>query len=80
MDHITDINTRRVLLGELTDNDALCEALVYAEDCCQDDASNPEISFELISKREAYLEAADHAYKLGEYDVALRHLRNFWFT
>lgn len=80
MDHITDTNTRRVLLGELTDIDSLCEALVYAEDCCEADANNPDVSLEVLSKREAYLEAADHAQKLGEYDVAVRHLRNFWFT
>ena len=80
MDHITDLNTRRVLLGELTDTDSLAEAVDHAEACCLADASDSSISFELLSKREAHIEAADQAQKLGQHDVALRHLRNFWFT
>lgn len=80
MEHITDLNTRRVLLGELTDTSPFLQALDHAEDCLLADQDNENVSFDLYAQREAYLVAADHAFKLGEYDVAVRQLRNYWFT
>lgn len=80
MDHITDLNTRRVLLGELTDTEPFLQALDHAEDCLMADYGEENVSFELYNQREAHLVASDHAFKLGEYDVAVRQLRNFWFT
>lgn len=77
-DHVDDANTRAVLAGDLSE-DAICQALTWANQCCQADQHNEDVSFEMQAARAEALENAEYEWnEEGDAFECVEHLKQFW--
>ena len=76
--HVDHELTRKVLAGDLFDDESVGEALTFARDCLNADADNEDVTDKMIYARGKAYEHADLAY--GEDDLAdtVKALRRFW--
>ncbi len=78
-DHVDHELTRKVLAGELVDENSIYGAIHFANECLQADQHNRDVSHEVFSSRSRALEEA--AVSFNEHDdieEAVRELRRFW--
>lgn len=78
-DHVADIETRAFLKGNAPESlDAIGRELDKACAAWREDEQNPDVPFNVLSDREACLDAAETALGLRDREEAHRHLRDFW--
>lgn len=77
--HVDHQITREVLEQKAIDEDSICQALTFAEQCLQADEHNEDVTAEMMSARSDALEDASHAWnEEGDVLGCIDALRKFW--
>ena len=78
-DHIDHQITREVLALKSIDEDSICQALTFAEECLQADQHNEDVQYAIYDIRDAALEDAKERWNAeGDIDGCIDSLRQFW--
>lgn len=77
-DHVDDQKTRLVLAGTLTDPSSVEQAIIFADQCLQDDKRNEGVTFETYKARSVALDAAEAFWQLPSIAGTVANLRVFW--
>ena len=78
-DHIDHQITREVLAQKSIDEDSICQALTFADECLQADQHNEDVSHKTYDARAAALDEASECWnELGDAEGCIEALRQFW--
>lgn len=77
--HVNHELTRRVLAGELVDENSIYNAIHFADECLQADQHNEDVAYETYRVRANALEEATVSFnEHDDIEEAVRELRRFW--
>lgn len=77
--HIDHKITREVLEQESIDEDSICQALTFANQCLQADQHNENVKHKWYHSRASALEEAEEAWNQhGDTPGTIEALRRFW--
>jgi hypothetical protein len=78
-DHVDHEITREVLEQKSIDEDSICQALTFAEQCLQADQHNEDVTHEMYHARASAAEEASECWnELGDTEATIEALRRFW--
>lgn len=78
-DHVDHETTREVLEQKSIDEDSICQALTFADQCLQADQHNENVKHEWYHARASALDDASECWnELGDLAGTIEALKRFW--
>jgi hypothetical protein len=78
-DHVDHQITREVLEQKSVDEDSICQALTFANQCLQADQHNEDVTDKMYTSRANALSEAEESWNLhGDTEETIVELRRFW--
>ena len=77
--HVDHELTREVLEQKSIDEDSICQALTFADECLQADQDNEDVKHGVYHQRACALEDASESWnEHGDTEATIEALRRFW--